>query len=247
MPYETDLDIATDFTSGCRAVDIVNYLRTEWSDAALTCSIFGPSAGMPDATGVCDSGTLRIYSTGDPSAQDVIDLQTWGDTYDPGTGMDSTYTNLMLASLCEDGTLCVGNPGASQKLVVANGSSWDPFALVADPAIPTTFSANDDYFSNGGSSYVATDLTVTPGAGTWLVLVQGTIDCSFSGKTAHVAIFYDGVEVKDFEVISNPRAAVSVLLPSLVTTAGKVVDVRVHPGGYTTYLYEASLVLIQIG
>lgn len=252
----TDFDIATDFPNGVRVCDVTNKLRVDWGDATVCGWVKGTSAQKPDQYNVCDGGTLTIESASTPSAGQITALETWASTYNPGTGLDATYTNLPKASDAPEGCISYGLDGGDSTIVANLGGAWRPIALVEDipsggtaTTVGATASAEDGITST--TYVVVNSMSITPGAGTWMVMFVGAVEMETAYGVA--ALFYDGTIVSDteteLEFQSSPTYTnVTIVAPAIVVATGKSIDARCNvQAASTTKFLSRSIVAIKVG
>ncbi len=248
----TELTVSAigDLQDGIRVADLTDKLRTDWSDATLTITVTGTGAGKPGSDGVISDGTLTIHSASPPSGGEVTALETWCGSHVPNNGMDATYTNIPRPELCAEGTVLLGDDGDKYPVMQIDGA-WVKLATgepAGAPLVKSVSAGGIDTLSTG--DYVLVDnMTITPGAGTWMLMFTAEIDTDI-GEWVYVAAFYDGVEISNSEIkYENGTADIgcALMVPAIVTADAKAVEIRAYAeASSSAHISKRNMALLAV-
>ena len=177
------------------------------------------------------SGTLRI--------QDNTGGQYVGIT---AAATTTTYTVTMPAA-----------QGGSNEVLVNNGSGILSWAVPSSPITNSIQTATTDASTTSGTYVTVPSMTVTPAAGTYLVMFSSSGLVSRINTTTTYAIHLAGTIVQHSErnvriTAGNATESVFTLHTQSVTTANgsQAIDVRYLTSAGTFTMHERSLILVRL-
>lgn len=152
--------------------------------------------GTEAARPVTGDGVGDIYIVVDTSGQiyrfDVWDGSAWASFQaDPIGATSGTQGDLLIRNATQWGVL---SPGTSGQFLQTQGASSDP--VWADAAVPGSeiAEANGDITTTSTTDVIATSMTITPAAGTYLVWFSGALQLSANNSTGFLSIHVDGAQ-----------------------------------------------------
>ena len=122
---------------------------------------------------------------------------------------------------------------------------------VGAPVLHQADSATGDTTTTS-QTYVATDMSITPGAGTYMAMASGSIESDQNNLDQFIAIFVNGTIRQESErTIHSTEADAAMTFccssSSFTVTAGQVVDLRWrNDTGDTTTMHERSMTLFEV-
>jgi len=118
---------------------------------------------------------------------------------------------------------------------------------------PLQANATGDITTTSGSDVVASGMTLTPGAGDYLVWFSGSIEASGGNTTQNVSIYVNGVkaahterEIFTEESIPNSSFPVATHLYVTGVGAGDTIDVRWRTSSGTATMHERTLTVEKV-
>ena len=170
---------------------------------------------------------------------------------------DETVTVTVPASAVASGSPIVATPtfdvvaGADLQQLHYRWRNDDGVETGASP--PLQVNATGDVSTTSGSDVVVSGMTLTPGAGDYLVWFSGSVEASGSNTTQNVSIYVNGVkaahtEREVFTEGSIPDTSFPVATQLYVTGvgAGETIDVRWRTSGGTATMHERTLTVEQV-
>jgi len=143
--------------------------------------------------------------------------------------------------------------GGSGEVLQNNGSGTLSWASAGGTISSQTATANADTSTTSTTYTVIDSMTITPGAGTYLVMFSSSANIATANATANYAIFNNGTVVQNTErSLSTGGGQTTGLHEALhsqsveTVTAGQAIDVRYLTDTGTFTVHERSLILIQL-
>ena len=116
-------------------------------------------------------------------------------------------------------------------------------------------SASDTSTTSSGSFVVINSMTITPAAGTWMVMFSTSGSGNQQNANMDIAIYKNGTIVADtlrkqgyFSSQANADTKRNIYTQSIVTTNGsEAIDVRYKVSAGTFTIHERNLILVRVG
>ena len=170
--------------------------------------------------------------------------------------MVSSGGSIVEAPALTNGQLLIGSTGtapAAANLTAGNGiaitNSAGGITIASQPAI-TEVSATSDITTTSTSDVVVTGMTVTPGAGDYLVFFTGSMENTNSNKQGTLSIYSNGVQIAASVVQSQMPAnrPVAMATNAYITglSAGQVIDVRWNVTANTGTFHQRTLIVQRV-
>jgi hypothetical protein len=209
------------------------------------------------ATSLVDNSVIdRIeYSSVNPETEFTVHFNT---------SVTGTL-QILFSELYESHRRFVGDAGSGGKMgsvptpatgeagyILTGAGSWvDPFTVFT--GVSGTLVEQTSSFTTTSATYVpVTGMTVTPGAGTYAVWLNGVIGNGSNGRESRIAVFNNGTIITNSERFSegqaNNRSGVASFTVTTVADA-QAIDIRLRTdvGGGTAQLENRSVYVVRIG
>jgi len=170
--------------------------------------------------------------------------------------MVSSGGSIVEAPALTNGQLLVGSTGAAPvatNLTAGNGiaitNSAGGITIANQPSI-NQVSATNDITTTSTSDVVVTGMTVTPGAGDYLVFFTGSLENTNANKQGTVSIYSNGVQIAASEIQSQMPAnrPVPISTNAYITGlgAGQAIDIRWNVVGNTGTFHQRTLIVQRV-
>lgn len=170
--------------------------------------------------------------------------------------MVSSGGSIVEAPVLTNGQLLIGSTGAAPA--AANITGGNGIAItntaggitISNAPIISEVSSSADITTTSTSDVVVTGMSITPGAGDYLVFFSGSLENTNANKQGTVSIYSNGVQIAASEVQSQMPAnrPVAISTNAYITGlgAGQAIDVRWNVIGNTGTFHQRTLIVQRV-
>jgi len=191
-----------------------------------------------------------------------------------GTNYSGSGTSVTDDNLIVEGTVGIGTTEANEKLEVAGRILLGQTTAPGDPtdrlynvggnlywngsalggSAPNQAAATSDTGTSSGSYALASGMTLTPGAGNYMVWFSSSIEGNGGNDYIYVCLFVGGVQVahterRHYTESSIPNTAVPVAFQAYITGVGATDAIEVHwliTGGGSATMHQRTLTIVKV-
>ena len=170
--------------------------------------------------------------------------------------MVSSGGSIVEAPALTNGQLLIGSTGAAPtaaNLTGGNGIAITNTAggiTIANEPVITQVSATADVTTTSTSDVVISGMSITPGAGDYLVFFTGSVENTNNNKQETVSIYKNGVQIAASVIQGNATggSAIPVASNAYITGlgAGQAIDVRWNVTGNTGTFHQRTLIVQRV-